>query len=52
MKITANNHAYIDGANLHKGVASLGTEISYINDQRSHLEFPGKEKAPCRGPTS
>jgi len=29
MKPTENNYAYIDGANLHKGVAELGWELDY-----------------------
>ena len=30
MKINKNNnYAYIDGANLHKGVSSLGWELDY-----------------------
>ena len=29
MKMQKNNHAYIDGANLHKGIASLGWKIDY-----------------------
>lgn len=58
MKNKSNNFAYIDGANLYRGVESLGWEldyrgfrrtgakIAYINDQRSHLELIQKEKTP------
>lgn len=29
MRIEQNNHAYIDGANLHKGITGLGWEMDY-----------------------
>ena len=40
MKPQQNNFAYIDGANLHRGIA-------YLSDQKSILQTQ-KEKAPIK----
>jgi hypothetical protein len=50
MRKTENNHAFIDGANLHSNKCSIllkrtDVPIVYINHKRAKLEFE-KEKAP------
>jgi len=42
MRVTENNFAYIDGANLHKGVGTLGWHLDY---KKSILAIR-KEKTP------
>ncbi|MEX2405233.1 MAG: NYN domain-containing protein [Candidatus Paceibacterota bacterium] len=45
MKKKANNYAYIDGANLHKGVEEYVWELDYVRFRTYLLEKLGVQKA-------